>query len=104
MFPLDTHASVGTAWQVSTVTTAGIDDLYFVTTVTLENVGDNILFDVQYLRGLTPRQEYVRATLRLHMALCTYRMVVMSFQDCQSVSHDLVPLESGSPLYVCATA
>lgn len=43
------------------MTTAGIDDLHFVTTVTLENIGDNVLFDVQYLRSLTPIQEAVRA-------------------------------------------
>jgi hypothetical protein len=46
--------------QVTAITSCGINDLYFVTTVTLENVGDNTLYDVQYLRNIDPDVEQVR--------------------------------------------
>ena len=55
--PLEPHC--GLLIQVSKTTSVGIEDLYFVTTVTMENVGDNTLYDVQYLRNLDPDPEQV---------------------------------------------
>ncbi len=45
---------------MSKCTSIGIEDLYFTTTVTLENVGDNTLFDVRYLRSVDPDPDTVR--------------------------------------------
>ena len=55
--PLESHC--GLLIQVSKTTSVGIEDLYFVTTVTMENVGDNTLYDVQYLRNVDPDPEQV---------------------------------------------
>ena len=55
-------AWVGTAGslKVSKVTSFGVLDLYFTTTVTLENVGEGPLYGVQYMRNVDPDQEQVR--------------------------------------------
>jgi hypothetical protein len=45
--------------QVSKSTSFAVNDLYFTTSVTLENIGDNTLFDVQYMRNVDPDQEQV---------------------------------------------
>ncbi len=44
---------------MSKSTSFGIEDLYFVTTVTIENIGDNTIFDLQYMRNVDPDQEQV---------------------------------------------
>jgi hypothetical protein len=45
---------------VSSSTSFGVNDMYFTTSVTMENTGDNTLFDVQYMRNVDPDQEEVR--------------------------------------------
>jgi hypothetical protein len=45
--------------QVSKSTSFGVSDLFFTTSVTLENTGDNTLFEVQYMRNVDPDQEQV---------------------------------------------
>lgn len=62
--------------QVRSTTTLGVEDLYIVTSVTLENVWDNTLFDVQYQRTLDPNQEEVRLPLGCaHFDLMSCRLV-----------------------------
>jgi hypothetical protein len=53
---------VGNMIQVSKSTSFGVNDLFFTTSVTLENTGDNTLFAVQYMRNVDPDQEQVRCT------------------------------------------
>ena len=43
--------------KVSKVTSFGVDDLYFTTTVTLKNLGTETLHDVRYMRNVDPDQE-----------------------------------------------
>ena len=53
-------AHVCAVGQVSSATSFSTEDLSILTTVTLENVWDNTLFDVQYQRTMEPNQEQVR--------------------------------------------
>jgi hypothetical protein len=46
--------------KISKATTFNVNNLYFVTTVTLKNVGSVALKDVMYMRNVDPDQEQVR--------------------------------------------
>ena len=54
-------AWVGTAdsIKVSMSTGFGVDDLYFTTTVTLENVASTPVYNVNWMRNVDPDQEQV---------------------------------------------
>ena len=43
--------------KISKVTSFGVEDLYFTTTVTLKNTGSSSLHDVKYMRNVDPDQE-----------------------------------------------
>ena len=45
--------------KISKSTSFGVSDMFFTTSVTLENVGDNTLFNVAYMRNVDPDQEQV---------------------------------------------
>jgi hypothetical protein len=56
-------AWIGTAsntLKVSVSTAFGVNDTFFTTTVTMENVGGSTLYEVEYMRNLDPDQEQVR--------------------------------------------
>jgi hypothetical protein len=46
--------------KVSMSTGFGVNDTYFTTTVTLQNVGTQPLYNVDWMRNVDPDQEHVR--------------------------------------------
>ncbi len=46
--------------KISKSTSFGVDDLFFTTTVTLQNTGTTVLYEVDYMRNVDPDQEQVR--------------------------------------------
>ena len=52
--------TAGGALKVSMSTGFGVNDLYFTNTVTLQNVGDVVLYQIDWMRNVDPDQEAVR--------------------------------------------
>lgn len=52
-------AIANSSLKVSAVTSFGVNDTFVTTTVTLENVGDVLLNEVEYMRNVDPDQEEV---------------------------------------------
>ena len=46
--------------KISKSTSFGVDDLFFTTTVTLQNTGTSVLYEIDYMRNVDPDQEQVR--------------------------------------------
>jgi hypothetical protein len=87
--------------KVSKSTSFGVNDLYFTTSVTLENVGDNTIFDVAYMRNVDPDQEQVRAFRLVLVCVCVcacYHWIVTALH---LYPHSRV-LAWMSPVGVCA--
>jgi hypothetical protein len=78
---------VGSAADVLKIfktTSFGASDLYFTTTVTLENTSPYTLSNVQYMRNVDPDQEQVREGL----SACLRRDAVVCVRDILCLIHD----------------
>ncbi len=56
--------------KVSMSTGFGVNDTYFTTTVTLQNVGTQPLYNVDWMRNVDPDQEHVSELCSCIMAVC----------------------------------
>lgn len=52
--------------KISSSTSFGVSDLFFTTTVTLENIGTSRLYEVEYMRNVDPDQEQVCGGVDAH--------------------------------------